>query len=42
MTRWPDPILRVALWIYELCWIVLLPSVCIYLRQRGKRDLIYA
>ena len=42
MTRWPDPILRVALWIYELCWIVLLPTVCIYLRQRGKRDPLYA
>lgn len=42
MTRWPDPILRVALWIYELCWIVLLPTVYIYLRQRGKRDPLYA
>ncbi len=42
MTRWPDPILRVALWLYEALWIILIPIIYLYLRRRGKRDPLYA
>jgi 3-deoxy-D-manno-octulosonic-acid transferase len=42
MTRWPDPILRVALWVYEALWIILTPIVWLYLQKRGKRDPLYA
>lgn len=42
MTRWPDPILRVALWFYEALWLILIPLICVYLCRRGKRDPLYA
>ncbi len=42
MTRWPDPVLRVALWVYEALWIILIPLVWLYLRKRGRRDPLYA
>lgn len=42
MKRWPDPILRIALWIYEILWIALIPVILLYLRRRGKRDALYA
>ncbi|WP_458791113.1 3-deoxy-D-manno-octulosonic acid transferase [Yoonia sp. MH D7] len=42
MIRWPDPILRVALWLYEALWIILIPLIYLYLRKRGKRDPLYA
>ena len=42
MIRWPDPILRVALWAYEGLWLILIPLVWLYLRKRGRRDPLYA
>ena len=42
MTRWPDPVLSVALWFYEALWIILIPIVWLYLQKRGKRDPLYA
>jgi 3-deoxy-D-manno-octulosonic-acid transferase len=41
MTRWPDPILRIALWLYALLWWGLLPVIWAYLRKRGRADPTY-
>ncbi len=42
MTRWPDPILRVGLWLYAILWWVLFPVILLYLRKRGRADPLYA
>ena len=40
--RWPDPILRVGLWLYAAVWWLLLPVVLIYLYRRGRKDPLYS
>ncbi len=38
MTRWPDPVLRIALACYGVLMRLLRPAVWAYLRKRGRKD----
>ena len=39
---WPDPILRLGLYVYRALWWLMLPIIYLYLRRRARADPLYA
>ena len=35
---WPDPILRLGLYVYRALWWLMLPIIYLYLRRRARAD----
>ncbi|WP_394181432.1 3-deoxy-D-manno-octulosonic acid transferase [Yoonia maritima] len=42
MNSFPPLKLRIAMALYEVLWWLLIPIVLLYLRKRGRKDLVYA
>ena len=42
MNKFPPLKLRIAMIVYEALWWLLLPAALLYLRKRGRKDLVYA